>query len=293
MGNTNLAGLIEHALGAEHIAGGLELSTAANWNQNEADWRLFLQLGRGFGLSTEDGRLVATTMVIPFAARFAWISVVLVANDFRRRGLATHLTLAALGAIADSSGAPILDATPHGREVYRRLGFADCWLLQRLVLRAPPTVLPAAPALDGATTIRPLVDADWEAVERFDEPIFGAPRGAVLRSLGARRPEAAHVAERDGDIVGYILARDGRIADQLGPVCATSPEIGIALLASALARTRQPIFIDLPERHTALRAWLTEAGFVVGRPFSRMALGLSDTFDDHGKLLLSAGPELG
>src|SRR5947199_394367 len=72
----------EHPLGAEHVAGCLELSKAANWNQNEADWRLMLAIGYGWGISLADGTLIASTLVLPYGA-FAWISMVLVLPEHR------------------------------------------------------------------------------------------------------------------------------------------------------------------------------------------------------------------
>lgn len=295
MANTDLSGLTAHPLSAAHIAGGLALSQAAGWNQNAADWDLFMRAGRGFGLSTnaDPAQLVATTMIVPFGARFAWISVVLVAADHRRRGLATHLTMEALTELADTGQAPILDATPQGREVYRRLGFTDAWLLQRLLLKTPPVKIPAPPP-DGID-IRP-IDAnteDWDRIAAYDAPIFGADRRSILKAMVDRLPSAALVAERKGAIVGLLLGRDGRVADQLGPLSADSVEIALALLGQALTTSTKPVFIDLPERHGAVRDWLTKVGFAVGRPFSRMVLGMADTYDDHARLILSAGPEFG
>ena len=55
----------EHPLAPQHLGGCLALSKSANWNQNEADWRLMLQTGRGWGLSLADGTLVASTLVLP------------------------------------------------------------------------------------------------------------------------------------------------------------------------------------------------------------------------------------
>ena len=80
----------EHPLGAEHIAGCLELSKAANWNQNEADWRLMLAIGYGWGISLADGTLIASTLVLPYGA-FAWISMVLVLPEHRRKGHAMRV----------------------------------------------------------------------------------------------------------------------------------------------------------------------------------------------------------
>ena len=63
----------------------------AGWNQIETDWRIFLELGHVYAAQTVRGRIVATTATLPFGGRFAWISMVLVAGDYRRRGLATRL----------------------------------------------------------------------------------------------------------------------------------------------------------------------------------------------------------
>src|SRR5436853_7848018 len=78
-------------LGAEAARDGLALSTEAHWNQNEADWRFFLSHGTAFGIRSGDGRLVATAALLPYSGGNAWISMVLVTQSWRRRGLATKL----------------------------------------------------------------------------------------------------------------------------------------------------------------------------------------------------------
>ncbi len=296
------APLTEHRLAREHIDGGMALSVAAEWNQSEADWRLFFDHGYGVGLSDGEGRLCATTMIIPLGPRFAWISVVLVAERVRRRGLATQLTEWATRELGRERIVPFLDATPAGREVYLRLGFTDCWWLERLI--APMRHVSAAmdsSAVTGAPAgpnpsphvIRPITDSTWPRVLAYDISIFGGDRSAILGALRARVPDAALYAEEAGQVVGFILARDGRLATQLGPLCADRSDVAIELLSGALSRVRYPVCIDLPERHRSIRNWLTARGFSVGRPFSRMALGRAETFDDPLRLIASAGPEFG
>ena len=111
----------------------------ARWNQLAADWRIFIARGRVYAVQTDEGRIVATTATLPYGSRFAWISMVLVAGEFRRRGLATRLMRWAMDDLAAARLVPVLDATPDGREVYRRLGFQDSWGFQRLARREPPT----------------------------------------------------------------------------------------------------------------------------------------------------------
>jgi GNAT superfamily N-acetyltransferase len=280
--------LREHALNASHVPQCLALSAEAGWNQIEADWRLMLRLGRGLGASDGD-RLVATTIMLPFERRFAWISMVLVDERFRRRGLATRLMRRAVDALTGMGCVLLLDATPAGREVYQRLGFADCWGMARLACAG--AVSPDAAR--GDSSVRRLVPDDWARVLEIDRTVFGADRSGILRDLANRVPQAALVAECDGRICGASFARDGRLATQLGPVIAPDDPAARALVTRALTEIAGPVFIDVPDRHATIGAWLRALGFASQRPLIRMAHGRSEAFDDPRRLYAVAGPELG
>ena len=120
-------------LGVDDAQAGLVLSTEAGWNQNEADWRFFLNKGAVFGLRDGD-RLVATAALLPYSAGNAWISMVLVTADFRRRGIATKLVDACLDVAKRRGLTTWLDATPAGASVYGPLGFTPTLQLRRLRL---------------------------------------------------------------------------------------------------------------------------------------------------------------
>ena len=105
-------------LGPGDLAGCLALSRSSNWNQNAADWRLMLDIGHGWGITAPDGTLVASTLVLPYGADFAWISMVLVLPQHRRQGHASRLLRAAIGELRERGLTPVLDATPAGRAVY-------------------------------------------------------------------------------------------------------------------------------------------------------------------------------
>ena len=104
-------------------AGGLLLSTEAHWNQNEADWRFFLSKGIVFGVRDRKGDLVATAALLPYTESDAWISMVLVTESWRRRGLATRLVDTCLTTATKLGLTTWLDATPAGATVYGPLGF--------------------------------------------------------------------------------------------------------------------------------------------------------------------------
>ena len=298
--------LIQHALDPSHLAGGITLGIEANWNQTADDWRLFFEHGVGWGYSTQSdqstqftqsnnastttARLVATTIVIPYDIKFAWVSVVLVAADFRRHGLATRLMQRALQYCAAIDRIPILDATPAGREVYLRMGFTDAWWLERLI-RPVTSAKKSDPV--AVVAVRAIRKNDWPGLLAYDRAVFGADRAPWLRALAKRWPAAAKIATARGAVVGYSLGRDGRLASQIGPVMADTPFIAQALLCEVLRAVSGAVCIDLPKSQIGLRAWLMMQGFALGRPFSRMIRGANDTFDDHERLIASAGPEIG
>jgi len=264
----------------------------ARWNQITADWQVFLAHGRVYALVTPEGRIVATTATLPYGGRLAWISMVLVAGEYRRHGLATQLMRRAMEELAAAGLVPALDATPDGRAVYRRLGFTDSWGFARLIRRERPAAAPAFAAPAGVT-IRPLTDADWPALCTYDAAAFGAERGAVLAGLRGRLPSAELVAERAGRIAGFLLGRDGMLAGHLCPLIAEDDAIACALIARALEALDGPLFIDFADDKTAVRSSLEARGFAAVRPFTRMIYGTPARFDDPARTFAVVGPEFG
>ena len=278
----------EHPLGPEHLPGCLALSSAANWNQNAADWRLMLEFGRGYGLTLGDGTLAATTITLPYGERFAWVSMVLVLPEHRRKGYATQLLRRALSDLGAANRAAILDATPAGREVYAQEGFIDDWKIKRFSLASPISATHAAPA-----GVRALEPCDWQRITALDTEAFGADRGTVLSALAQRLPQAALVAERNGELAGFLLGRDGREACQLGPLVARDAEAARALLEVGLQNVQPPLYLDLVDREAALAGWLEQSGFSLQRPFTRMVRGADRAPGDDALVFCPAGAELG
>jgi GNAT superfamily N-acetyltransferase len=278
----------EHPLGPQHLPGCLELSKAAHWNQNAADWRLMLEIGRGYGLSLSDGTLAATTLALPYGARFAWVSMVLVLPEHRRKGYATQLLKRALADLDADQRAAILDATPAGHEVYAEEGFRDTWGFRRFALEA----LRPGGAADPAG-VRPLEPRDWSRIAPLDAEAFGADRTRLLKALAIRLPAAALVCERAGEVAGFLLGREGREASQLGPLVARDAQTAHALLAAALERVAAPIYLDVVDRERALATWLEGRGFSFQRPFTRMVHGADRAPGNASLVYCPAGPELG
>ena len=278
----------------DHAAAGFALSTTVGWNQTLADWTYMLGAGEGVGLIAPDGRLVVTAMALPYE-RFAWICMVLVDPGYRRLGLATRVMDEVVSRQVAAGRVPGLDATPDGREVYRRIGFRDLYRLGRYRAEEAPEKAsgPASGELGQATSIQPMIEKDLAALAEMDCRVFGADRGALLAHLKTRVPDAARVAWHDNEPVGYVVARDGREAHQIGPLVARDASIATALAAAALSEIAGPVYFDVPDAQTDFVSWLVGCGFAMQRPFFRMVRGQNEGFDDPGDLFAMAGPELG
>jgi len=278
------------ALTSAELADAEALVREANWNQLAADWQIFLAQGRVYAAQTATGRIVATTATLPFGGRFAWVSMVLVTAEYRRRGIATELMRLAISELAERKLTPALDATPDGRAVYHRIGFEDAWGFQRLLRKERRAEEGVA---DAAVDIRPIAATDWNAVCAYDAAAFGAERGAMLEGLRGRLPPAELLAERGGRIAGVLLGRNGRIAGHLGPLIAEDDDVACALLARAVDAIDGPLFIDFADAKSQVRRFLAMRGFAAVRPFTRMIHGTSARFDDAQRTFAVVGPEFG
>jgi GNAT superfamily N-acetyltransferase len=279
---------IEATFTAADFASAEALVRAAGWNQVAADWEIFCALGTVF-VARENDRVIATAATLPYGA-FAWISMVLVLPEHRRRNLGTRLLKRCVAALDEQGCVSVLDATPAGRPIYSAMGFRDTWGLQRWTL---PDARPVATPADGKTTVRPIADTDWTALCAYDAQAFGADRSALLQRLRGRLPKAELLAERNGRIAGFMLGRNGRSASQIGPIVAEDDAAARMLLAQALSVLEGPIYLDLADAKADVRAWLAQHGFTSQRPLTRMVLRQASGFDDPVRTFAVVGPEFG
>jgi hypothetical protein len=229
--------------------------------------------------------------------------MVLVLPEVRGRGHAGRLLGVALEWLAAEGLVPALDATPAGRPVYLKQGFADDWHFTRW-RRAGIQPLPGQPA---ATTpdprVRRLRESDWPALAGLDLSAFGASRLPLLQHLWQRLPALGWVLDGPhGEVQAFLLGREGRTALQLGPLVATGADEALALLEAAFAAPRRaadrgaqlpPLIADLRDGQPEVQAWLQGQGFAVERTFTRMVKGAPRAPGEPARMVLVAGPELG
>jgi len=253
------------------------LSSEAHWNQNEADWRFFLSKGMVFGMRDRERRLVATAALLPYTDTEAWISMVLVTESWRRQGLATELVDACLTAATRLSLATWLDATPAGAAVYGPLGFTPTIQLRRLRLENTSAAGAGAPLPTG----------QLDELIANDAGAMGFSRRDLLHEL-AKRPGSRLVSSGDA----MALVRGGHTARHIGPLFADDPAQALAMVRDVAAGETGPLIIDAVATQNTFLTGLTEAGWIIERPFQRMRFGRA--LSQPTKLPFAvAGPEYG
>jgi GNAT superfamily N-acetyltransferase/transposase len=263
-------------LGGGDAQAALVLSTEAGWNQNGADWRFFLSQGVVFGMR-DGARLVATAALLPYSAGNAWISMVLVTADFRRRGIATKLVDACLDVAARRGLTTWLDATPAGATVYGPLGFTPTLQLRRLRLTKPPS----------AGESPPLSAGHLDALAARDAGAMGFDRSTLLSEFSAR-PGSRIVS----DDRAMALVRDGRTARHIGPLLADRADQALALVDAIIRAETGPWLIDAVHSQEEFLDGLAASGWNIERSFQRMRFG-RPTAPSAQLPFAVAGPEFG
>ncbi len=264
---------------------GLRLSRQAGWNQTETDWRRALDLQPdGCFVAECDGVPAGTTTTCLFGD-VGWIAMVLVDERLRRRGIGLALMQHALAFLDAQDTTTIrLDATPLGQPLYEQLGFVAEYRLARYEGILEPVA--AVDAVEGA------MPQQWEALAALDAAVTGTDRRSLLFRLFADEPGAVRLMRNGDDPTGFMAARTGSRAIQLGP-CIAAPDVSPLLLVDAWGRyPGQRVYIDIPVENTTATRLAETQGLTVQRYLMRMCRGTRRR-ERLDWLAASFGPEKG
>lgn len=267
-----------------------DLSAQVGFNQTRADWSRLLELDpTGCFAAVVDGRIVATTTTTGYAPCLAWVGMVIVDEAARRLGIGSRLVEHALHHLESGRGVGTvaLDATPQGRGVYARQGFADQYGIDRLE-GAAVRVDPAQVA-----TARPMTESDLPELVRADAVALGAPRGELMAGLMRAESAAGWLVEDRGSPIAWAFRRPGARRWHIGPVLARDPESAeAAVLAAMEAIPGEPVVIDAlqgPRRDHLVDRF----GLATARSFVRMVRGGPLPAPERTALFATTAPELG
>jgi ribosomal protein S18 acetylase RimI-like enzyme len=282
------------------------LRASAGWNQTLADWRRFLRMQpQGCFLAEWNGARAGTATTIVYGPELAWVGMVLVQREYRRRGIGRALLLKCIEHLHALGVRCIkLDATPEGRPVYEALGFKEDWTLRRWEAELSPWASDAADLV-----VRAWKKSDAPRFDLHDARAFGTSRSKLILAL-ARQSRCALTCESEsGSPGGYGLLRPGARASYLGPVAAISPREGIALIEALVSCHRNDrnkyvrgtptgagagrLCWDIPDPNAVATDWAERHGFKAQRSLTRMRLGDDCSRGNPRKQFAIAGPELG
>jgi GNAT superfamily N-acetyltransferase len=278
--------LLIRAMTTADIPAGMRLKEQAGWNQLEADWRRLLELQADGGFVAEWDNVAVGTVTTCRFGPVAWVAMMLVDERHRGRGIGRALLTHALN-VLDAQGVRSvrLDATPLGRPLYDSLGF-----LAEATFTRFQGILP-----DAGESHEILGTGPRDALERvcaLDREVTSTDRGRLLRRLADEHPDALRVVDGTRGVAGFLMARPGSRAIQIGP-CVADDRAGPLLLADARTRyARKPVFLDIPATHVAAQELAASWGLAAGRLLTRMGRG-PRVAEDLERLWASAGPEKG
>jgi predicted N-acetyltransferase YhbS len=274
-------------LTTEHLIAADELRRLVGWNQTRQDWARLLSLEPdGCFVAIERGEVIGTVTTTTFGQQLAWIGLMLVHPDHRRRGIGTRLMERALEFLRGRGiGCVRLDATPAGRPVYEKLGFVPEWSLTRCQGNG-------AAGQDPSGT-RELTESDWSEIEKLDSAAFGVSRTRLLRVF-AESSRLALVWPAEGRILGHGMLRPGSHSDYLGPVVCADEDGALCLVAILLkAAGVRSVFWDVPDQNAPAQRLAKHFGFNPVRSLTRMRLGDNSVGSDPVAQLAIADPSVG
>ncbi len=229
------------------------LSKEAGWNQTANDLSILVARNARFNLLAKLNtpglkKAVGSGLVTSLDPTVAWIGMILVNTQYRRRGIARALMENCLIAARISGDHPVvgLDATPQGLKVYRHLGFIPSFNYWRC--EVPTRKAPGANSCE---------------ITPIQFPVTGLP--AFLKQTGIEDknlwlelvhslfPTGSWMALEEKKIRGLVMTRPGRLKPFVGPLIANSLDTAGCLLNQALDFWQQQghreVFVDIPERH--------------------------------------------
>ena len=247
-----------------------QLRQLAGWNQTEKDWRGYLSYDpQGCFVAEVGGKPAGTATTIHYGNAFGWIGMVLVHPDHRRLGIGTRLLNRAISRLQECGVRCVkLDATPMGKRVYVPLGFVGEYELSRY------EGTPAAAAAGENHGIVPFSAVDFTSLVHLDAQAFGAERPGVLRSLSQRNPDLCFAVGAAAGPAGFLIAREGAGAVQIGPWIARDALAAERLLRAFFQRAAgRRVFVDVVEPNVPANEMIRRHGFTVQRTLTRMYLG--------------------
>lgn len=226
----------------------LALINEEGWNYTSVELERMLRLDPDGSFMFEEGHPIGIVMGVSYG-RTGVIGHLVVSKKGRGRKIGQNLLRQSLDYF-DSKGIETvaLYATADGEKLYNKYGFtrkrhALCVNAQR------PLVVTSSKALKA----EPLMERDIPDAIALDSRLFGDDRSKLMDLLCREFPRHSFKLSKDGELVGFILARETPVGYDIGPwACTTgSTDDAMNLFAAEIATfTRGTMFLATFEQNS-------------------------------------------
>jgi ribosomal protein S18 acetylase RimI-like enzyme len=275
----------------EEVSEVKRLCESAHWPYTLKDIERLYQLEPdGWFCATVNGQYAGQAMGLRIES-LGCIGIVIVHHDFRRQGIATAVTKAALEYLGKKGIKTIkLDATAEGYGIYEKINFIPEFSILHYV-REPAST---GTSLEKADGIKPLKASEIDAISEFDKHYFGVNRFTVLKAL---IKDSDSILLKEGKkIRGYAMVKplDYQDGIWLGPWVAESIPSAEKLLEHVLQNYHnKEIRLGALESNPYAQDLLAKYGFKVDFKITRMRFGSKLKKEDPSGIYAEAGHEKG
>ncbi len=240
-----------HTATQEEVQLAVEWAAQEGWNPGLFDAKAFYSQDQsGFFVGKLRGEPISCISCVRYPHKFGFIGFYIVSPKYRGQGYGFKIWDHAM---KYGNGCTIgLDGVPAQQDNYSRSGFTFAYRNIRYEYlkgskREESPDVPEDIALSK--------DLSFEQIAVFDALHFGGERQEFLRAWLNLERSLSLVAQKDGEIRGYVTLRECRSGYKIGPLFASSPLLAEALFLKVIEKVPQgaPIYLDVPEpNHEAL-----------------------------------------
>jgi len=253
----------------EDVPQWLHLKERIGWSQTEFELETIARLFPDTTVSVWDqGKMIGSGAAVRYGGEMATLTMVLVDEDYRRRGIGKRIVNELLQKLADCPTIK-LHSTNTGKKLYESIGFEYDYAISRWIKDDTIFVGPK-PDLSEVT---PVSAADLPEIYEFDRTIVGVDRSVVLNALFCHFPELAWQIRRDGKLCAFCLGRiNTNQTNRLTPLAAETFEDARKLVLRCAQNMPGKLVLDVPQYQNEFVCFLKDNYFSVQRELFSMYL---------------------
>ena len=271
----------------EALAEVKKLCDMVHWPLTIQDIRRLYELEPDGWFCTEtDDQYVGQAMGITTGS-LGCLGMVIIHEDYRRRGIGTSLTTHALNYLRNRGAQTIrLDATPEAYNIYRKLGFFDEFPVYHYI----GGVASDNPPLTKILETKPVRAGDLEGIIEFDKRLLGVSRAKILKALF--NDSRTFLLRQGNEIQGYVMCRGTTRLHWLGPFVANDVPSAEKLLQQVLTEfSDREIRLGVPGINSSAITLFHKYGFRAEFEITRMYYGLNLVGENTQFIFAEAGHE--